>query len=101
MAELVNLGVFYDGGWFAHVSGYFAFNHRWRARIALQGLHDVLRWHVHSVAAVPVAEVVLAGAHYVRGRSDTPASSFDQVLEAAGVVRHDAGSQGVFAPLAR
>jgi hypothetical protein len=86
----VRLGVFYDGGWFAHVSGYFAHHHPWRARIALQGLHDALRWHIHSVTGVPLADCVLAEAHYVRGRSATPSRGFDHVLEQAGVTRHDA-----------
>jgi uncharacterized LabA/DUF88 family protein len=86
----VHLGVFYDGGWFAHVSDYFAHYHPWRARIALQGLHDALRWHIHSVTSVPLADCVLTEAHYVRGRSVTPSRSFDRVLEQAGVIRHDA-----------
>jgi NYN domain len=86
----VNLGVSYDGGWFAHVSSYFAHRHPWRARIALQGLHDALRWHIHSVTALPLADCVLAEAHYVRGRSVTPSRSFDHVLEQAEVIRHDA-----------
>jgi hypothetical protein len=42
------IGVFYDGGWFARVSAYFAEQHRWHARIALGGLHDAIRWHVHA-----------------------------------------------------
>ncbi len=86
----VHLGVFYDGGWFAHVSGYFAHHHPWRARISLQGLHDALRWHIHSVIAAPLANCVLTEAHYVRGRSVTPSRSFDRVLDQAEVTRHDA-----------
>jgi uncharacterized LabA/DUF88 family protein len=86
----VHLGVFYDGGWFAHVSSYFAHHHPWQARIALQGLHDALRWHIHSVTAMPLTSCVLAEAHYVRGRTATPSRSFDHVLEQAGVNRHDA-----------
>ena len=88
------LGVFYDGGWFAHVSDYYAIRHPWRARIALQGLHDALRWHLHTVTGTPLAGCTLAEAHYVRARSATPSRAFDQILDQAGVIRHDADLAG-------
>ena len=86
----VPIGVFYDGGWFAHLSDYYANHHPWHARIAFQGLHDVLRWHIHVVTGTPLADCTLAEAHYVRGRSATPSRSFEHILHEAGVVQHDA-----------
>ncbi len=86
----VPIGVFYDGGWFAHVSDYYAHHHPWHARISLQGLHDILRWHLHAVTGAPLADCVVAEAHYVRGRSATPSRSFERILQQAGVERHDA-----------
>jgi hypothetical protein len=42
---MTRIGVFYDGGWFARVSAYYVGQPPWRARIALGGLHDAIRWH--------------------------------------------------------
>jgi hypothetical protein len=86
----IPIGVFYDGGWFAHVSDYYAHHHPWHARISLQGLHDVLRWHVHDVLGAPLEDCVVCEGHYVRGRSATPSRSFEGILEQAGIERHDA-----------
>lgn len=86
----VPIGVFYDGGWFAHVSDYYAHHHPWQARISLQGLHDVLRWHVHTVIGASLEDCVVSESHYVRGRSATPSRSFERILEQAGIERHDA-----------
>ncbi|MFI7642329.1 NYN domain-containing protein [Nonomuraea sp. NPDC049400] len=78
----MTIGVMYDGGWWAHVSGYFLHDHPWRARISFQGLHDVIR----QALGDPQARV---DAHYVRARPSTPAASFEHVLQQAGITRHD------------
>ncbi|QFZ20293.1 NYN domain-containing protein [Saccharothrix syringae] len=85
----VRIGVFYDGTWFAYLSDFYATVHPRAARISLDGLHDALRWHVHTETGHPFEECVVPEAHYVRGRIDTPATSFDAALAAAGVTRHD------------
>ncbi|WP_329787580.1 NYN domain-containing protein [Lentzea sp. DG1S-22] len=89
MGETVRIGVFYDGTWFAYLSDFYATAHPRGARIALDGLHDALRWFVHTETGRPLDECVVAEAHYVRGRIETPAESFDRALAAAGITRHD------------
>ncbi|MEU5696206.1 NYN domain-containing protein [Actinosynnema sp. NPDC020468] len=83
------IGVFYDGTWFAYLSDFYATAHPRAARIALDGFHDALRWHVHTTTGLPLEACPVLAAHYVRGRIETPAASFDAVLASAGVVRHD------------
>ncbi|GGN15894.1 hypothetical protein GCM10011609_65670 [Lentzea pudingi] len=89
MGETVRIGVFYDGTWFAYLSDFYATAHPRGARVSLDGLHDAVRWYVHTETGRPLDECVVAEAHYVRGRIDTPAESFDRVLAAAGITRHD------------
>ncbi|MET9227233.1 NYN domain-containing protein [Lentzea sp. NPDC003310] len=89
MGETVRIGVFYDGTWFAYLSDFYATAHPRGARVSLDGLHDAVRWYVHTETGRPLDECVVAEAHYVRGRIDTPAESFDRALAAAGIERHD------------
>jgi hypothetical protein len=89
MGKTVRIGVFYDGTWFAYLSDFYATAHPRAARIALDGFHDALRWYVHTETGLPLDECLVHEAHYVRGRIETPATSFDAVLEAAGITRHD------------
>lgn len=89
MGKSMRIGVFYDGTWFAYVSDFYATAHPRAARIALDGFHDALRWHLHTETGIPLDDCVLHEAHYVRGRIQTPATSFDHVLEVAGITRHD------------
>ncbi|WP_439663558.1 NYN domain-containing protein [Lentzea sp. HUAS TT2] len=89
MGETDRIGVFYDGTWFAYLSDFYATAHPRGARVSLDGLHDALRWYVHNETGRPLDECVVAEAHYVRGRIDTPAESFDRALAAAGITRHD------------
>ncbi|MCE6996487.1 NYN domain-containing protein [Saccharothrix sp. S26] len=85
----MRIGVFYDGTWFAYLSDYYATAHPRAARIALDGLHDALRWYLHTETGTALEDCVVREAHYVRGRIETPAASFDGALAAAGVTRHD------------
>lgn len=89
MGETVRIGVFYDGTWFAYLSDFYATAHPRGARVSLDGLHDAVRWYVHTETGRPLDECVVSEAHYVRGRIDTPAESFDRALAAAGITRHD------------
>ncbi|WP_367128788.1 NYN domain-containing protein [Saccharothrix sp. HUAS TT1] len=89
MGEIVRIGVFYDGTWFAYLSDFYATEHPRAARVSLDGFHDALRWHAHKVTKTALDDCVLHEAHYVRGRIETPAASFDAALTAAGVTRHD------------
>lgn len=85
----MRIGVFYDGTWFAYLSDFYATAHPRGARISLDGLHDALRWYLHTETGNALDDCVLHEAHYVRGRIETPAASFDAALAAAGVTRHD------------
>ncbi|TQM78710.1 uncharacterized LabA/DUF88 family protein [Saccharothrix saharensis] len=85
----MRIGVFYDGTWFAYLSDYYATAHPRAARIALDGLHDALRWYLHTETGTAFEDCLVHEAHYVRGRIETPAASFDAALAAAGVTRHD------------
>ncbi|CCH31732.1 NYN domain-containing protein [Actinosynnema sp. NPDC047251] len=89
MGEGARIGVFYDGTWFAYLSDFYATEHPRAARIALDGFHDSLRWYVHTETGLPLDVCTVEEAHYVRGRIDTPATSFDAALAVAGIVRHD------------
>ncbi|MET1072995.1 MAG: NYN domain-containing protein [Umezawaea sp.] len=89
MGEIVRIGVFYDGTWFAYVSDFYATAHPRAARIALDGFHDALRWYVHNETGRALEDCLVHEAHYVRGRIETPAKSFDAVLAAAEITRHD------------
>ncbi|GAA3463970.1 hypothetical protein GCM10018963_59830 [Saccharothrix longispora] len=84
-----DIGVFYDGTWFAYLSDFYATVHPRAARIALDGFHDAVRWYVHTETGLALDDCAVHESHYVRGRIETPATSFDAVLAAAGVVRHD------------
>ncbi|MEU4766632.1 NYN domain-containing protein [Actinosynnema sp. NPDC023794] len=85
----MRIGVFYDGTWFAYLSDFYATAHPRRARISLAGLHDAVRWHLHTRTGAALDDCVVHEAHYVRGRIETPAAAFDAALAAAGVTRHD------------
>ena len=64
----VKIGVFYDGGYFSHVSNYYNFVHEHRRRIHIGGLHDYIR---HMVAERERTEPNLCNiidAHFFRGR---------------------------------
>ncbi|ONI84797.1 NYN domain-containing protein [Saccharothrix sp. ALI-22-I] len=89
MGEIVRIGVFYDGTWFAYLSDFYATAHPRAARISLDGFHDALRWYVHTETGRALDDCSVHEAHYVRGRIETPATSFDAALAATGVTRHD------------
>lgn len=83
------IGVFYDGTWFAHISDFYATEHPRQERIAFGGLHDAFRHYVHTRTGADLDDCVVSETHYVRGRSTTPSTVFDTVLDKAGITRHD------------
>lgn len=85
------LGIFYDGGWYTHVSDYYEYVHPLRTRPSLHGLRDAMRWHHHITTGQPFTKIEATEAHYVRGRPagrDSP-TGFERALHATGVIRHD------------
>lgn len=66
--NLTRIGIFYDGGYFAHVSDYYLYHHDRKARISIQGLHAFIRDEVAKVEANDVRYCQIVEAHYFRGR---------------------------------
>lgn len=96
--KLTRIGVFYDGGYFSHVSNYYAYNHSRKARLSISGLHEFIRRQVADAEGVDMRYCQIVDAHYFRGRySAQEAQSkdrllldriFDDVLMNEGVVTH-------------
>lgn len=96
--KLTRIGVFYDGGYFSHVSNYYAYNHIRKARLSVSGLHEFIRRQVADAEGVDMKYCQIVDAHYFRGRySAQEAQSkdrllldriFDDILMNEGVVTH-------------
>ena len=41
--KALRIGVFYDGGFFHHISNYYRYSHPRRQRISVPGLHEFIR----------------------------------------------------------
>ena len=99
--KLTRIGVFYDGNYFLHVSNYYAYVHKRKARISVSGLHDYIR---HKVAEVEgdssgYRHCQIVDSHYFRGRLNAKDASeksnslyydrlFDDVLMKEGITTH-------------
>ena len=66
--KLTRIGIFYDGGYFAHVSDYYLYHHVRKARISIQGLHALLRDEVGKAEQNETRYCQIVEAHYFRGR---------------------------------
>ena len=66
--KLTRIGIFYDGGYFAHVSDYYLYHHVRKARISIQGLHALLRDEVARAEQNELRYCHIVEAHYFRGR---------------------------------
>lgn len=97
--NLLRVGVFYDGNFFYHVSNYYSYAHRRRARISIDGLHRFIRHRVSAAYNTDTRLCQIVDAHYFRGRlSAAEASSrekliyherfFDDILVSSGVTSH-------------
>ena len=76
--KLTRIGIFYDGGYFAHVSDFYLYNHERKARISIQGLHALIRDEVSSREQTDVRYCQIVEAHYFRSRfSADDARRFD------------------------
>ena len=76
--KLTRIGIFYDGGYFAHVSDYYLHHHERHARISIQGLHALIRDEVGKREQTEARYCQIVEAHYFRGR-----------FSAADARRHD------------
>ena len=76
--KLTRIGIFYDGGYFAHVSDFYLYNHEREARISIQGLHALIRDEVSKREQTDARRCQIVEAHYFRGRfSADEARRFD------------------------
>ncbi len=98
-ANLIRIGVFYDGNYFLHVSNYYNYSHERRSRIAISGLHGFIRKQVADAFSTDERLCQIVDAHYFRGRLNAHEASqrgnqlfydrlFDDILMSEGVVTH-------------
>lgn len=66
--KLLRIGVFYDGGFFHHISNYYRFAHPRRQRISIPGLHEYIRVQAAKFEGVDPAYSHIVDAHFFRGR---------------------------------
>ena len=98
--QLTRIGVFYDGGFFSHVSNYYLFQHPRKARISIGGLHDFVRDRVAQEEGAERRYCRIVDAHYFRGRLSAHQAKergedflagerrWDEILMREGVVTH-------------
>jgi uncharacterized LabA/DUF88 family protein len=68
MTDVIRIAVFYDGGYFFHVSNYYRYNHARQARLDLTGLHRFIQNRVSGFEQVDQRLCQIVEAHYFRGR---------------------------------
>lgn len=96
--QLTRIGVFYDGGYFSHVSNYYRYDHERAARISIHGLHEFIRDEVSRQEQTNPRYCQIVEAHYFRGRFPAEESQerdmlfgerqFEDALMKAGVTTH-------------
>lgn len=96
--QLIRIGVFYDGGYFSHVSNYYRYDHERAARISIRGLHEFIRNEVSRRERTNPHYCQIIEAHYFRGRFSAEESQergmlvgerqFEDALMKAGVTTH-------------
>ena len=96
--KLTRIGVFYDGSYFSHVSNYYCYDHRRRARISISGLHDFIRDEVARYEQADARYCQIVDAHYFRARASAADAQdrdalyrervFEDVLINEGVTTH-------------
>ena len=98
--SLTRIGVFYDGGFFSHISNYYLYQHDRRARISISGLHQFIRSEVAKQEGVETKYCQIVDAHYFRGRLSAAQAKergedfllherrWDEILMREGVVTH-------------
>ena len=102
--KLLRIAVFYDGGFFHHISNYYRYAHRRKQRISIPGLHAFIRQHAAKVEGVAPGCAHIVDAHFFRGRFSAQQTLareklfserlFDDVLMNEGVTTHYLPIQG-------
>jgi cold shock CspA family protein/uncharacterized LabA/DUF88 family protein len=102
--KILKIGVFYDGGFFHHISNYYRYAHPRKQRISIPGLHDFIRQHAASLDGIEPRCAHLVDSHFFRGRFSAQQTLareklyserlFDDVLMNEGVTTHYLPIQG-------
>lgn len=100
----LRIGVFYDGGFFHHISNYYRYAHPRRQRISVPGLHEFIRVHAAECEGVEPSCAHIVEAHFFRGRFSAQQTLardklyterlFDDVLMNENVTTHYRSIQG-------
>ncbi len=99
LTRALKVGVFYDGGYFSHVSNYYNFVHPQRRRLHIGGLHDFIKHTVGEKEGIAPHLAHIIDAHFFRGRFSAKEANerpnqlyhdrvFDEVLMYNGVQSH-------------
>jgi len=96
--KLLRIGVFYDGGFFYHVSNYYKYAHQRKKRISVPGLHEFIRQHAAMLESVDVRYSQIVDSHFFRGQFSAQQTqahaklyaerAFNDVLMNEGVTTH-------------
>ena len=102
--RILRIGVFYDGGFFHHISNYYRYAHPRKQRISVPGLHEFIRVHAAECEGVDPAYSHIVDAHFFRGRFSAQQTLareklyterlFDDVLMNEGITTHYRPIQG-------
>lgn len=102
--RVVKIGIFYDGGFFHHISNYYRYAHPRKQRISIPGLHDYVRERVAAIEGVAPRCAHVVDSHFFRGRFSAQQTLareklyserlFDDVLMNEGVTTHYLPIQG-------
>lgn len=103
-SRCLRIGVFYDGGFFHHISNYYRYSHPRRQRISVPGLHEFIRVHAAECEGVDPSCAHIVEAHFFRGRFSAQQTLardklyterlFDDVLMNENVTTHYRAIQG-------
>ena len=102
--RVVKIGIFYDGGFFHHISNYYRYAHPRKQRISIPGLHDYVRERVAAIEGIAPRCAHVVDSHFFRGRFSAQQTLareklyserlFDDVLMNEGVTTHYLPIQG-------
>lgn len=103
-SRVLRIGVFYDGGFFHHISNYYRYSHARKQRISVPGLHEFIRAKAAELEGIDPIYSHIVESHFFRGRFSAQQTQareklyterlFDDVLMNEGVTTHYRSIQG-------
>ncbi|MBX7240742.1 MAG: cold shock domain-containing protein [Bacteroidia bacterium] len=98
MNQLLKIGLYYDGNYLSNVSNYYYFQHAFKTRINIEGLHEFLIQKISELEETKKQYCKITDAHYFRGRLNAadakemnklyPDRVIDDMLMMENVVAH-------------